>query len=208
MKQQLVTMFELQEAMNAKVHNDWRSQDFAWYRAIWVECAELLDHYGWKWWKKQQPDVEQIKLELVDIWHFGLSLLLLKNNSADELAKQVADDLQSAGDCVDFRDELENFTLGTLATRDFDALAFGRLMKGVELSFQELYTSYVGKNVLNFFRQDNGYKLGTYSKVWGDKEDNEHLVEIVNQLDSGSADFKDELYAQMRDRYQRLCVSG
>ena len=71
MKQQLVTMLELQSDMNTKVHADWKQQNFEWYRAIWVECAELLDHYGWKWWKKQNPDVGQIELELVDIWHFG-----------------------------------------------------------------------------------------------------------------------------------------
>jgi len=52
MKQQLATMLELQGDMNTKVHAEWRDQNFEWYRAIWVECAELLDHYGWKWWKK------------------------------------------------------------------------------------------------------------------------------------------------------------
>ena len=76
MKQQILTMLELQNAMNSKVNENWVEQDFAWYRAIWVECAELLDHYGWKWWKKQTPDADQVKLELVDIWHFGLSILL------------------------------------------------------------------------------------------------------------------------------------
>lgn len=55
MKQQLATMLELQGDMNTKVHADWQQQNFEWYRAIWVECAELLDHYGWKWWKKTDP---------------------------------------------------------------------------------------------------------------------------------------------------------
>ena len=57
MQTQIQTMLELQNAMNAKVHADWREQGFEWYRAIWVECAELMDHYGWKWWKKQSPDI-------------------------------------------------------------------------------------------------------------------------------------------------------
>ena len=65
MKQQIATMLELQDSMNSKVREDWREQNFEWYRAIWIECAELLDHHGWKWWKKQQPDVNQIALELV-----------------------------------------------------------------------------------------------------------------------------------------------
>ena len=89
MKQQIMTMLDLQNDMNSKVHADWRTQDFEWYRAIWIECAELLDHYGWKWWKKQTPDVDQIALELVDIWHFGLSLMLLSNDSRNVLVDQV-----------------------------------------------------------------------------------------------------------------------
>ena len=89
MKQQLATMLKLQSEMNTKVHADWRQQNFEWYRAIWIECAELLDHYGWKWWKKQTPDVDQIALELVDIWHFGLSILLLSEDSVDSISERV-----------------------------------------------------------------------------------------------------------------------
>ena len=89
MKQQISTMLDLQDSMNSKVKDDWREQNFEWYRAIWIECAELLDHHGWKWWKKQQPDVNQIALELVDIWHFGLSLLLLKDQSHDVICDSV-----------------------------------------------------------------------------------------------------------------------
>ena len=69
-------MAELQDALNVNVHPQWRDQGHAYYRAIWVECAELLDHYGWKWWKHQHTDLEQVKLEIVDIWHFGLSQLI------------------------------------------------------------------------------------------------------------------------------------
>ncbi len=44
MKQQLVEMLKLQEQINIRVHPQWREQQFAWHRAIWVESAELLDH--------------------------------------------------------------------------------------------------------------------------------------------------------------------
>ena len=40
------------------------------------------------------------------------------------------------------------------------------------------------KNVLNFFRQDNGYKDGSYIKLWDGKEDNQHLVELTTELDT------------------------
>lgn len=200
-KQQILTMLELQDGMNSKVHSDWRERGFEWYRAIWVECAELMDHYGWKWWKHQAPDTDQVKLELVDIWHFGLSILLLQGQSDDAVAQQVQVELAEGQHAGEFRLDLEAFALKTLQTRQFDIAGFARLMSGVAMDFNELYTRYVGKNVLNFFRQDHGYKEGSYVKVWHGREDNEHLVEVVAELDHGSASFKDDLYLALKSRY-------
>lgn len=202
MKQQILTMLELQAAMNSKVSENWVDQGFAWYRAIWVECAELLDHFGWKWWKKQTPDADQVKLELVDIWHFGLSILLLESYNEVEIAAAVEQELSRATPSGDFREDLEAFTLATLQSKSFDVASFATLMAGIDLSFDELYTRYVGKNVLNFFRQDNGYQDGSYRKQWGGKEDNEHLVEAVAELDHSSPLFKDDLYQALEQRYR------
>ena len=46
MKQKIISMLSMQDKMNTKVHAQWREQNFQWYWAIWIECAELLDHYG------------------------------------------------------------------------------------------------------------------------------------------------------------------
>jgi len=204
MKQQILTMLELQNAMNSKVNENWVDQGFAWYRAIWVECAELLDHYGWKWWKKQTPDADQVKLELVDVWHFGLSILLLESANEADIAATVEQQLAKANPSGDFRADLEAFTLITLQSKSFDVASFATLMAGIDLSFDELYTRYVGKNVLNFFRQDNGYQDGSYRKQWGGKEDNEHLVEAVAELDHASPLFKDDLYQALEQRYSSM----
>ena len=40
------------------------------------------------------------------------------------------------------------------------------------LNATQLYRLYVGKNILNQFRQDHGYKEGNYIKVWNGEEDN------------------------------------
>lgn len=66
-------MLELQDSINSLINKEWRHAHNPWYRAIWTECAELMDHIGWKWWKKQEIDIEQAQIELIDIWHFGLS---------------------------------------------------------------------------------------------------------------------------------------
>jgi dimeric dUTPase (all-alpha-NTP-PPase superfamily) len=202
--QQIKIMLDLQDNMNAKVHPQWRDQGNEWYRAIWVECAELMDHYGWKWWKKQIPDTEQVALELIDIWHFGLSILLQNKKSELEIVAHIHSALVIKTDEVDFRVDVEKFVAATLADHQFHVGLFGRLMAGVGMSFEQLYRGYVGKNVLNFFRQDHGYKDGSYRKRWHDgREDNEHLVEAVLSLDSTNLKFKDELYSELKTRYAR-----
>ncbi|MDQ2077994.1 dUTP diphosphatase [Marinimicrobium sp. ABcell2] len=201
--QQLRVMLELQNSMNTKVHPQWREQNFEFYRAIWVECAELMDHYGWKWWKKQSPDTEQVALELIDIWHFGLSILLRSGRTEDELIAQINEQLVISTDQPDFRLDLEAFAAATLADRQFHVREFARLMAGIEMDLDALYRGYVGKNVLNFFRQDHGYKDGSYRKNWQDgREDNEHLVELVQTLDASRPTFKDDLYTALQTRYQ------
>lgn len=204
MQTQILAMLALQDSMNSKVHPQWREQGYEWYRAIWVECAELMDHYGWKWWKKQQPDWEQVKLELIDIWHFGLSDLLMQHEETDVLAGTLATALRETYAVRDFRVALESFVQITLNQRAFDLAAFAHLMAAANLDFDELYRGYVGKNVLNFFRQDHGYKDGTYIKNWAGREDNEHLVELMAGLDAHGATFKDDLYGALLQRYREL----
>lgn len=62
-------MIAMQTDLNKSIHPAWEDQDFNWFRAIWIECAELMDKIGWKWWEKQTLDRDQAVLELVDIWH-------------------------------------------------------------------------------------------------------------------------------------------
>ena len=58
------------------------------YRAIWIEAAEMMDHIHYKWWKSGEMDLEQVQLELVDIFHFALSDMLEKTGTADDVAEK------------------------------------------------------------------------------------------------------------------------
>jgi hypothetical protein len=194
-------MLTLQDDMNRRVHPDWRAQGYDWYRAIWLESAELMDHYGWKWWKKQDRDIAQVELELVDIWHFGLSDLLAHEPDLNAIADRLVPILASARSEGDFPQQLEAFALAVLQTKAFDAQRFAQLLACLEMPFEKLFRSYVGKNVLNFFRQDHGYKIGTYVKIWDGREDNEHLVEVIAELDSANAQFQEHLYLALKQRY-------
>lgn len=201
MKQKILTMLELQDAMNRKVNPEWRQADYAWYRAIWTECAEMLDHYGWKWWKHQEPDMEQVHLEIIDIWHFALSDLILRNDSLDKAADVALQGLANPSSGDDFREAIENMAMDTIATKSAHVERFASLMKLTDLSFDQLFKTYVGKNVLNFFRQDHGYKDGSYIKIWNGREDNEHLAEILADLDADVEGFQDQLYQRLEAAY-------
>lgn len=205
MKQALATMLNLQHRMNTKVHPQWITQRYEWYRAIWIECGELIEHYGYKWWKKQTPDIEQVRLEAIDIWHFGLSALFVDNKNIERIADEVAVELnQHKYGGQDVRTATEALAAHALNHHKFSVSLFADLMHACELNFDDLYSHYVGKNVLNFFRQDNGYKEGTYQKQWHGREDNEHLMELLKELDSGSDAYADNLYAALQRRYREV----
>ena len=196
-------MLEMQSKMNARVHEHWIDQNFAWYRAVWIECGELMDHVGYKWWKKQDPDMDQVQLEVIDIWHFGMSALFKTEPDLEALAASISADLQldQAVD-ADIHEATEALAQHALQTKSFSVPHFTVLMKACGLSPEALYRQYVGKNVLNFFRQDNGYKSGTYIKLWAGREDNEHLVEILETLDASATDYPRAVYEALSDRYQ------
>jgi len=201
MKNRLLVMLEMQEAMNARVNADWRQAGNAWYRAIWTECAEMLDHYGWKWWKHQQPDLEQVQLELVDIMHFAMSDYLLDNADNDAVAERIQAELSRPAQNDDVRLAIEALAQSTIANESMHFSDFASVMRLIEMDFDQLYRLYVGKNVLNFFRQDHGYKDGSYLKIWDGREDNEHLAELLTRLDSNSAGFRDDVYQGLKARY-------
>lgn len=210
-KTQVAEMLNLQNQINTKVHEDWRNQRFEWYRAVWVECAELLDHYGWKWWKKQTPDIKQVQLELIDIWHFGLSMVLESHSDTNSAADYVVNEFQNASTIqsidADFKTLLEKFTGQVLVEKTFNFGLFLQLLNLAELDFAELYRTYVGKNVLNRFRQDNGYQDGSYQKTWKGREDNEWLQDILEELkqeECVNGVFSEVLYQRLVDTYSRL----
>ena len=205
MKQALVNMLRMQDKMNSQIHAHWIQQNFAWYRAIWIECGELIEHYGYKWWKKQEADLEQVRLEVVDIWHFGLSSLFREDKNIEQIAGEIAAELaayQPSG--LDVRNATEAMALHSLQTKGFSPSHFWELMLSAGLDFDSLYCAYIGKNVLNLFRQDNGYKLGHYVKTWAGREDNEHLVELVTPLDKNAMNFADQVYLALENRYREL----
>ena len=69
------------------------------------------------------------------------------------------------------------------------------------LSFTWLQKIYIGKNCLNKFRQDNGYKEGTYIKVWNNQEDNVVMLSILEKIDDITFDL---VYEKLEEEYKNI----
>ena len=215
----LLTMLDLQDKMNSVVNPDWRNAGYHWERAIMVEAVEALDHHGWKWWKSSTPDMPQVRMELVDIWHFALSLLMVQDSDRDNVA--LADDLSHA--CaqptsfppgvtlLDYLQEMVKLSAGG----EFCLDTFAACLHGTGMTWDDLYSSYVGKNTLNLFRQKFGYKTGEYIKDWtvvplkGESlgralEDNDHLHEILLEIDLSADNLQDVIMSELGVRYTAL----
>lgn len=176
---QLNIMLGLQDMMNKKVHPEWQTQNFAWGRAIMVEAVEALEHHGWKWWKKQEPDMAQVRLELVDIWHFILSHFIEHyQHDAAETVRARWSDGSSYWVERSVQSNLETL-IRAGASGGVHMPSFVALLHQCELDWDELVKLYIAKNVLNMFRQKHGYKDGTYIKNWNGKEDNQVLMQLI-----------------------------
>jgi dimeric dUTPase (all-alpha-NTP-PPase superfamily) len=224
MREKILDMLELQDNLNKRINENWRDirtkEDFA--RATWIECAELVDSLPWKWWKKQDADMDNVKIEIVDIWHFIMSYILMDHYSPEEAVRSLPVDMFIKGikqnfHNIDIPGEYINHYLGEtdkykkiifLAERVAEGFLkdslnegiffFGLLVKNT-ISFDELYLLYIGKNILNHIRQEKGYNKGEYRKLINGLEDNQYLFNIVKQVKD-----KNQLERKIREAFEEL----
>jgi len=213
---QVNLMMVMQNAINFKIDEDWMTRGRPWYRAIWVECGEMMEHIGYKWWKAPELDLAQVQLEIVDIWHFGLSMMVEGGIEADVISSRMKQALKR---CEEVQ-EVSDWSPGLLSRTElfarqvlepgsrglFPLQAFTEMMYAANLSTDDLFKMYTAKNVLNTFRQDHGYKTGDYVKIWFGEEDNVHLDRIAKKLDLGDPNYAKALYEKLSHTYL-MCVT-
>ena len=87
-------IFNLQEKLNTRIGvnmNEMNDEDRAkwilnYIRAMQQELAELTDSVPWKWWAKYQEfDKQNARVEIVDLFHFLISLSQVMGMSADDV---------------------------------------------------------------------------------------------------------------------------
>ncbi len=169
-----------------------------WRRCIYLEAAELVDSYPWKHWKniEAQADYENIKIEIVDIWHFVMSEALrdYKINRKGDI-DALTNAIEKLKNYSNFKsiikkipldifkqiESIENFIKSLFLYEDVSKWIddFFKMAYDLGIDLDELYKLYIGKNILNRFRQDHGYKEGQYVKNWHGDEDNVVMQRIM-----------------------------
>ncbi len=219
----LEEMFLLQKELNDSTNGkNWElgvnkfGKEINWLRCIHMEVAELIDSAPWKHWKNinSEPDMNNIHIELVDIWHFLMSYILQETNVPKAVSLVNTHCIYDIAETVDVKkmiEESEKLSYISLAIETGNMPAFSGIERFIDqffrcckisgLSFTWLQKLYIGKNCLNKFRQDNGYKEGTYIKIWDGKEDNVVMMETIEKMDNVSFD---ELYTALDKDYSRL----
>lgn len=82
---------ELNERINPTLYKDIEDPEIRkkWFLnfelAMRQEMAEAIDSLNWKWWKKDEEDWDNIKIELVDILHFWVSMCTVSGLDAKEV---------------------------------------------------------------------------------------------------------------------------
>jgi dimeric dUTPase (all-alpha-NTP-PPase superfamily) len=90
----LENIFDLQEQLNLRIGVDMEKMNdderanwiLNYVRAMQQELAELTDSVPWKWWAKYQEfDKQNARVEIVDLFHFLISLAQVMGMSAEDV---------------------------------------------------------------------------------------------------------------------------
>ncbi len=207
-------MFELQQQLNDATNGEiWtegatkEGRQISWLRCIYMEAAEAIDSFNWKHWKDidAKHDLDNAKVELVDIWHFLMSEAI---HFGDASFAEIYNDIQAERDTDPEKlVEILEKMIATAASANVDQsqnslyqlfALFFQAIAHMEMDVPELYKRYLVKNQLNTFRQDHGYKDGSYVKMWGEVEDN---VIAFNIMDDNPELTPEQLYEQLESAY-------
>ena len=80
--QSIIIAAEKEEMMVNDLPNEWLVN---YSKAIKEELLELDDELLWKWWSKDKIDMQNIRVELIDILHFLVSAMMCAGLSAEKV---------------------------------------------------------------------------------------------------------------------------
>jgi len=192
----ILQMLENQQKLNLNAYStEWfekgTSREFHYPVAASQEIAEFINSYWLPWWSKAEQDMVNCRIEIVDALHFLLSQAIIDMNgnlpmAADWITSSLVEAMEmyhfhnaSTDDTLEYA-RLLQASINTDSEHIFTDLFL--LSYSINFNIDQLHALYMGKSILNQFRQDNGYRSGNYKKKWdGVREDNHFMAEWVSQ---------------------------
>ena len=214
---QIEQMFLLQKQLNDETNGEvWikgytkENRKISWYRGIYMEVAEAIDSFNWKHWKNinDEPDWDNIRVELVDIWHFVMSesIRIEDQSYANKYLDMKAKDDYDIDALISLLEMMLKLSITSSIDKEVNNIreitdTFFTIISHLGIDVEDLYKRYVIKNQLNTFRQKNGYKDGSYIKNWDGVEDNVIAFDIMNNNPKITPT---ELYTELDSVYSNL----
>ncbi len=105
----------LNKRINSKLYEDIQKNPELkreWFlkfeKALSQESAEAIDSLNWKWWKQDADDWDNVKVELVDMLHFWVSMCTIAGLDAKDVY-----DLYAKKNKLNFKRQDEGYQDGT-----------------------------------------------------------------------------------------------
>lgn len=230
-------MFSLQNRLNIYTNGEnWmlgktnKGLPMDWMRYAAYEGVEAGESFNYKHWKdvnviefNKVKDRPNLKVELTDQMHFYMSHIIteeyqgnncvLSNDTVAEVLAKLSlskDSNITDDNLLDMLDYLTYLTLGVKYKKESIITVMTLFISIVNhiMDLDELYKLYKLKNVLNEFRQDHGYKEGTYVKNWLlDKESTPLEDNAVLEIYKNSSELQSKYpapYDYLKERYESI----
>lgn len=128
------------------------------FLALFDELGELTHELkaSWCWWKDTVGEVDKAKVleELVDVWHFALSIA---NNHNTYNAYYDHRDMLAVIDSQEKMSMSNAFREVVLCARVKPITVLTQLTLALGFTIEDVYVGYIEKNMVNFDRLNGGY---------------------------------------------------
>tara|TARA_Y100000741_G_scaffold347401_1_gene314653 strand:+ start:597 stop:1046 length:450 start_codon:yes stop_codon:yes gene_type:complete len=108
--QTIMAALENNEIMVNDLPNEWLVK---YAKALKEELLELDDELLWKWWSKDKIDMQNIRVELIDILHFLISAMMCAGLSAEKVF-----DIYKQKHAVNIKRQDTNYNIETKTEKD------------------------------------------------------------------------------------------
>ncbi len=216
---------EMQKKFNDGVAPGWQLDKkgikYNYWMAVLDETVEVLGSKHWKWWKDVDKlgtvDWENVQVELIDIFHFVLSIAIQNDSSSIFFSQLINMEMDKHNPNSILKIKPNNY-FDSFWEEFLTAVQYRNLslvvIRLIEYWYKAggdaelLFKHYRVKSSLNDIRQEFGYSKGKYSKMWLDidtntkVEDNVIAWKIARDIPMDSNTTK-ILYKSLKEYYLR-----